>query len=146
MKEQSFLFSMLLNQLITLLVSHLCSTFHSLTSVFFSISWLICSIIFSLIFPSSFFVGLIKRHDGLLKKLSLWSFKVMNVSGFAQLEQRRCHNVVARSKIRVVPTSLSDVVTTSLSDVAKTLPKRCYNVATTLSIGYLGHFFSFIET
>ena len=96
--------------------------------------------------PSSFFVGLIKRHDGLLKKLSLWSFKVMNVSGFAQLEQRRCHNVVARSKIRVVPTSLSDVVTTSLSDVAKTLSKRCYNVATTLSIGFLGHFFSFIET
>ena len=65
----------------------------------------------------------------------------------------RCHNVVAPSKMRVVPTSVSDVVTTSLSDLIKTLPKRCCNIATTLSIGFLGHFntnysdfFPFIET
>ena len=72
----------------------------------------------------------------------------------AQLAQRRCDNVVvARSKMRVVPTSVSDVVTTSLSDVVKTLPQRYCNVATTLNIGLLGHFttdysnfFSFIET
>ena len=66
---------------------------------------------------------------------------------------QRCHNIVARSKMRVVPTSVSNVVTTLLSNVVKTLPQRCYNVATTLSIGLLGHFatdysdfFPFIET
>ena len=48
--ERAVLFSMLLNQLFTLFVF-----FHWLTSVFFSISWLICSIIFLLILPSSFF-------------------------------------------------------------------------------------------
>ena len=55
--------------------------------------------------------------------------------------------------MRVIPTSVSDVVTTSLSDVIKTLPQHYYNVATTLSIGFLGHFttdysdsFPFIET
>ena len=81
-----------------------------------------------------------------------------------QLAQRRCdnvvttslltlHNVSARSKMRFVPTSVSDVVTMSLSDVVKTWQQRCYNVATTLSIGFLGHFttdysdlFPFIET
>ena len=64
-----------------------------------------------------------------------------NFQRAAQLAQRRCDNVVARSKIRVVPTSVSDVVTTSLSNVVKTLPQRCYNVAITLSIGLvLGHF------
>ena len=52
----------------------------------------------------------------------------------------RCHNVVARSKMKVVATSVSDVVTTSLSDVVKTLPQRCYNVTITLSIWFLGHF------
>ena len=64
----------------------------------------------------------------------------------------RCHNVVAWLKMRLVPTSAFDV-TTSLSDVIKALPQRCYNVATTLSTGFLGHFtmdyfdfFSFIET
>ena len=70
------------------------------------------------------------------------------------LSQRRCWrcHVVVRSKMRVVPTSVSNVVTTSLSNVAKTLPQRCYYVATTLSIGLLGHsttdysdFFPFIE-
>ena len=52
----------------------------------------------------------------------------------SQLAQRRCHNVMVRSKMRVVQTSVSDVVTTSLSDVIKTLPQRCCNVATTFSI------------
>ena len=75
------------------------------------------------------------------------------VTTLSQRRCWRCHNVVARSKMRVVPTSVSDVVTTSLSNVVKTLPQRCYNVATTLSIGLLGHFttdysdfFPFIET
>ena len=70
----------------------------------------------------------------------------------SQLAQRRCHNVMVRSKMRVVQTSVSDVVTTSLSDVIKT-SQRCCNVTTTLSIGFLGHFttdysdfFRFIET
>ena len=61
-------------------------------------------------------------------------------------------NVVTRSKMRVVPLSVSEVVTTLLSDVIKTLPQRCCNVATTLSIGFQGHFttdysdfFPFIE-
>ena len=61
-------------------------------------------------------------------------------------------NVVAWSKMRVVPRSVSDVVATSLFDVVKTLPQHCYNVATTSSIGFLGHFttdysdfFPFIE-
>ena len=65
----------------------------------------------------------------------------------------RCHNVAARSKMRVVLTSVSDVVTTSLSNVVKKLPQRCYNVTTTLSIALLCHFttdysdfFPFIET
>ena len=52
----------------------------------------------------------------------------------------RCQNVVAQSKIRVVAMSVSDVVTTSLSKYVKTLPQRCYNVATTLSIWFLRHF------
>ena len=59
------------------------------------------------------------------------------------LSQRRCwrcHNVVARSNRRVVPTSVSDVVITLLSDVVMTLSQRCYNVTTTLSIGFIGHF------
>ena len=73
MKEHTFLFSMLLNQLFTLLVF-----FNWLLSIFFSISWLICSIIITLlIYSCSIFLGLIKRDDGLLKKLSLWSFKVI---------------------------------------------------------------------
>ena len=71
----------------------------------------------------------------------------------AQLAQRRCDNVVvAQSKMRVVPTSVSDVATMSLSDVVKTLSQRYYNVATTLNIGLPGHFttdysnfFPFIE-
>ena len=65
----------------------------------------------------------------------------------------RCHNVVARLKMRIVPTSVSDVVTTSLSNVVKTLTQRCYNVATRLSTGFLGLFdedysdlFPFIKT
>ena len=58
----------------------------------------------------------------------------------SQLAQRRCHNVVARSKIRVVATSISNVVTTSLYDVAKMLPQRCYNVATTSTNGCIGAF------
>ena len=65
----------------------------------------------------------------------------------------RCHNVVARSKMRVVPTSVSEVVTTLLSDVIKTLPQRCCNVTTTFSIIFQGHFttdysnfFPFIKT
>ena len=45
----------------------------------------------------------------------------------------RCHNIVARSKVRVVPTSVSDVMTTPQSDIVKTLPQRCYNVATRLT-------------
>ena len=75
------------------------------------------------------------------------------VTTLSQRRCSRCHNVVARLKMRVVPTSVSDVVTTLLSDVIKTLPQRCCNVATTLSIGFLGHFttdysdfFPFIET
>ena len=74
-------------------------------------------------------------------------FQILNYET-SQLAQRRCdnvvttssqrrwhcHNVVTRSKMRVVPTSVSDVVTTSLSDVIKTLPQRCCNVATTFSI------------
>ena len=62
------------------------------------------------------------------------------VTTLSQRRGWRCHNVVARSKMRVVATSVSDVVTTLLSDVVKTLPQRCYNVATTLSIWFLGHF------
>ena len=33
-----------------------------------------------LILPISGLVGLIRRHDGLLQKLGLWSFKVTNAS------------------------------------------------------------------
>ena len=60
-----------------------------------------------------------------------------------RLSQRRCYrccNVATRSKMRVVPTSVSSVVTAWLSDVIKTLPQRCCNVATTFIIGFLGHF------
>ena len=74
------------------------------------------------------------------------------VTTLSQRRCWRCHNVVTWSKMRIVPTSVSDVVTTSLSDVIKTLPQHCCNVATTFSIGFLGHFttdysdfFPFIE-
>ena len=50
------------------------------------------------------------------------------VTTLSQRRCWRCHNVVARPKMRVVPTSVSDVVTTSLSNVVKTLPQRCYNI------------------
>ena len=77
-----------------------------------------------------------------------------------QLAQRRCDNVATTSLLTlsqrcgtVENESCTDVVT-SLSNVVKTLPQRCYNVATTLSIGLvLGHFtmdysdfFPFTET
>ena len=75
------------------------------------------------------------------------------VTMLSQCRCWRCHNVVTRSKMRVVPTLVYDIVTTSLSDVIKTLPQRCCNVTTALSIGFLGHFttdysdfFPFIET
>ena len=42
--------------------------------------------------------------------------------------------------MRVVATLLSDAETTSLSEVVKTLPQRCYNVATILSIWFQGQF------
>ena len=47
------------------------------------------------------------------------------------LSQRRgwrCHNVVRRSKMRVVATSVSDVVTTSLFNVVKMLAQRHDNI------------------
>ena len=47
-------------------VEYIVRVFPLIDMVFFSISWLICSIIFLLIFQSSFFVGLIVRHDGFL--------------------------------------------------------------------------------
>ena len=62
------------------------------------------------------------------------------VTTFSQRLCWRCHNVVSRWTMRVIPTSFSDVVTTSLFDAVKTLTKRCYNVVTTLSIWFLGHF------
>ena len=45
------------------------------------------------------------------------------------------HNVVARSRREI-----SNDVKIALSRVVKTLPQRCYNVATTLSIWFLDHF------
>ena len=95
-----------------------------------------------------------KRVQNHSKKIQLYpSWHSDVVTTLSQRCCWRCHNVVARSKMRVVPTSVSDVVTTSLSNVVKTLPQRCCNVATTLSIGLLGHFttdysdfFPFIET
>ena len=71
-------------------------------------------------------------------KIPSWHRDV--VTTLSQRRCWRCHNVVARSKMRVVPTSVSNVVTTSFSDVIKMLPQRCCNVATLLSIGFLGHF------
>ena len=46
----------------------------------------------------------------------------------------RCDNVVARSKMRVVPTSVPDVVTTSPSNVVKTLPQRRHNIKHWISV------------
>ena len=84
------------------------------------------------------------------------SYPSWNSDVVTTLPQRRCwrcHNVVARLKMRNVPTSVSDVVTTSLSNVAKTLTQRWFNVATRLSTGFLGLFdedysdlFPFIKT
>ena len=62
------------------------------------------------------------------------------VTTLSQRHCWRCHNVKTRSKMKVVPMSFSDFATTSLSDVIKTLSQRCCNVATTFSIGFLGHF------
>ena len=51
-----------------------------------------------------------------------------------------CHNLVARSKIRVVATQLSKIFTTSVFDVFRTLLQRLCTIATTLTIGFLSHF------
>ena len=65
----------------------------------------------------------------------------------ATLSQHRCwryHNVVVRSKMRVVSTSVSNVVTTSLSDVAKTLPKRRRNIKHWISRPFYYRLFWFL--
>ena len=105
-------------------------------------------LVFTLLHPSG---CLQRRILNLVEHLPSWHSDV--VTTLWQRRCWRCHNVVTRSQIRVAPTSVSDVVTTSLSDVIKTLPQRCCNVATTFSIGFLGHFttdysdfFPFIET
>ena len=51
-----------------------------------------------------------------------------------------CHNLVARSKIRVVATQLSKIFTTSVFHVFRTLLQRLCTIATTLTIGFLSHF------
>ena len=50
------------------------------------------------------------------------------VTTLSQRRGWRCHNVVARSKMRVVATSVSDFGTTSSCDIVKTLPQRRHNV------------------
>ena len=55
------------------------------------------------------------------------------MTSLSQRRSWRCHNVVARLEMRVVPMSVSDIVTTSLSSVVKTLPQRCYNVTTAVT-------------
>ena len=84
------------------------------------------------------------------KLLPSWHSNV--VTTLSQSRCWRCHSIVSQSKMRVVPKSVS-VAITSLLDVIKKLSERCYNVATTLNIGFLGHFttdypdfFPFIKT
>ena len=70
-----------------------------------------------------------------------------------QLAQRRCDNVVTTSLL-TLSQRCGSVENESCTNVGPTtLPQRCYNVDTTLSIGFLGHFttdyfdlFPFIET
>ena len=94
-----------------------------------------------------------------------WLFPSWHSDVVTTLSQRRCwccHNIENGRKWEfeneswkweLYRLSVSDVVTTSLSNIFKTLPQRCYNVTTTLSIRLLGHFttdysdfFPFIET
>ena len=69
----------------------------------------------------------------------------------SQLAQWRCDNVVTTSWLTLSQHCGTvenescgdvgpDVVTVLLSNIVKTLPQRCYNVDTTLSIWFLGHF------
>ena len=85
------------------------------------------------------------------KLLPSWHSDV--VTTLSQHRCWRCHNIMGHSKMRVVPKSVSDVAITSLFDVIKKFSQRCYNVATTLNIRFLGHFttdypdfFPFIKT
>ena len=83
MNVHDFLLLMLLNHLMTELVF-----FHWLISkdclrgelMLFRMDWLT--------FPISLFDGLMRRQVGLERKLSLWSFMVMNASGFARMSTR----------------------------------------------------------
>ena len=65
------------------------------------------------------------------------SIETLDIS---QLVKWSCDNVVARSKMRVVATSVSDAVTMLLCNVTKTLLQSCYNVATTSTNGCAGAF------
>ena len=54
-------------------------------------------------------------------------------------------DVVAWSKMRVVPRSVSDVVATSLFDVVKTLPQRCHNIKHWISRPFYYRLFWFLS-
>ena len=57
----------------------------------------------------------------------------------------RCHNIVARSKMRIVPRSVSDNVTTSLSDVIKALLQRRHNIKHWISRPFYERLFYFLS-
>ena len=76
-------------------------------------------------------------------KIPSWHRDV--VTTLSQRRCWRCHNVVARSKMRVVPTSVSNVVTTLLSNVIKTLLKHRHNIKHWISRPFYYRLFWFLS-
>ena len=83
MNVHELLLLMSLNHLMTELVF-----FHWLISKNCLSGELMLSRVDLLIFPISLFDGLMRRQVGLERKFSLWSFMVMNASGFARMSTR----------------------------------------------------------
>ena len=80
-------------------------------------------------FPSNLasILSSIKNNSSILffsSNIIYFGQKKPKVQIFEIFSRHRCHNVVTRSKTRVVPTSVSDVVTTSSSNIIKTLPQH----------------------
>ena len=99
-----------------------------------------CCVQLQIVLPSSISIRLMWRSG--ISILALY-YPNCNSNVVTTLSQRcdwGCHNVVTRSKMRVMATSVSNDVTTTLYDVAKTLPQRYYNAAKTLTNGCVGVF------
>ena len=99
-----------------------------------------CCVQLQIVLPSS--IGIRLMWSSGISILALY-YPSCHTNVVITLSQRwdwGCHNVVARSKMRVMATSVSNDVTATLYDVAKTLPQRYYNAAKTSTNGCVGVF------